>query len=42
MPAPGIGRYEIAPGIRRSSRAPERPLMWWLGENKEYSRSAHK
>ncbi|KAL6779615.1 hypothetical protein ACKKBG_A13020 [Auxenochlorella protothecoides x Auxenochlorella symbiontica] len=40
--APGIGRYEIAPGIRRSSRAPERPLMWWLGENKEYSRSAHK
>lgn len=39
---PSVGRQEIAPGIRRSTRQPREPLRWWLGEKKEFDRVAHK
>ncbi|KAK2079794.1 hypothetical protein QBZ16_002189 [Prototheca wickerhamii] len=28
--APGVGRVEVAPGVRRSSRQREKPLMWTM------------
>jgi len=39
---PMVGRQEVAPGIRRSTRQPHEPLRWWLGEKKEFDRIAHK
>lgn len=39
---PGVGRQEVAPGVRRSMRQPQQPLKWWLGEKKEFDRVAHK
>lgn len=39
---PMVGRQEVAPGIRRSTRQPREPLRWWLGEKKEFDRIAHK
>ncbi len=38
---PHIGRHEIVPGVRRSSRQKQEPLKWWLNEKKEFGR-AHK
>lgn len=37
-----VGRQEVAPGIRRSTRRPVEPLRWWLGEKKEFDRTTHK
>ena len=37
-----VGRQEVAPGIRRSTRRPVEPLRWWLGEKKEFDRTSHK
>ena len=39
---PGVGRQEVAPGVRRSMRQAQQPLKWWLGEKKEFDRVAHK
>eukprot|EP00887_Chlorella_sp_A99_P007662 scaffold20.g7662.t1 len=33
-----MGRQEVAPGVRRSTRSREQPLKWWLNECKEYGR----
>ncbi|KAL4452119.1 hypothetical protein ABPG75_007781 [Micractinium tetrahymenae] len=38
---PHIGRHEVLPGVRRSSRQKQEPLKWWLNEKKEFGRS-HK
>lgn len=37
-----IGRQEIAPGLRRSTRRAQEPLRWWLGEKKQFDRVRHK
>ena len=38
LPAdPLIGRHEVL-GMRRSCRAPQEPLKWWLNEKKEFGR----
>ena len=37
-----VGRQEVAPGIRRSTRRSQEPLRWWLGEKKEFNRVSHK
>ena len=36
-----MGRQEVAPGIRRSTRRAKSPLRWWLNEVKVYGRE-HK
>lgn len=36
-----MGRQEVAPGIRRSTRQAKSPLRWWLNEVKVYGRE-HK
>lgn len=38
---PRIGRHEVVPGVRRSSRQKQEPLKWWLNEKKEFGRN-HK
>jgi len=42
MRDPNVGRKEVAPGIRRTTRRAVEPLKWWLGEKKEFDRVAHK
>lgn len=37
-----VGRQEIAPGLRRSTRRAQEPLRWWLGEKKQFDRVRHK
>ena len=38
LPAdPLVGRHEVL-GVRRSCRAPQEPLKWWLNEKKEFGR----
>ena len=39
--AEGVGRKEVAPGIRRTTRQAHQPLKWWLGEKKEFDRTTH-
>ena len=42
LPAdPRIGRQELLPGMRRTTRQREAPLKWWLNEKKEFGRQ-HK
>lgn len=37
-----VGRQEVAPGLRRSTRRAQEPLRWWLGEKKQFDRVRHK
>lgn len=38
---PQVGRQEVG-GLRRSTRNPEKPLKWWIGETKNFGRTLHK